>query len=148
MTGPLDWVEAGQRREGWLSAHGTGGSLPGPEVAGDWSAHSGYEAGLLHRRGRRVSAVFAANDAMALGLLRALHERGREVPGEVRVVGFDDMPEAGFFWPAADHACGRTSRPSAAGRSTSRAGPPGRGRRGHGLVRPELVGAPVEWRAS
>ena len=46
-----------------------------------------------------MDAVFAANDAMALGVLRALHERGLDVPGQVRVVGFDDVPEAGHYWP-------------------------------------------------
>jgi DNA-binding LacI/PurR family transcriptional regulator len=46
-----------------------------------------------------VTAVFTANDHLALGLLRALSERGRRVPGDVSVVGFDDVPEAGYFIP-------------------------------------------------
>jgi len=46
-----------------------------------------------------VTAVFVANDQMALGLLRAIHEAGREVPRELSVVGFDDIPEAPFFLP-------------------------------------------------
>lgn len=99
VTGPLDWVEAGQRREGWLAAHEQRGTQPGREIAGDWSARSGYEAGLVLAHDESVIAVFAANDAMALGVLRALHEYGREVPGQVSVVGFDDMPEAEFYWP-------------------------------------------------
>jgi DNA-binding LacI/PurR family transcriptional regulator len=37
---------------------------------------------------------------MALGLLKALHERGRRVPDEVSVVGFDDQPDATYYWPA------------------------------------------------
>jgi DNA-binding LacI/PurR family transcriptional regulator len=40
-----------------------------------------------------------ANDQMALGLLRLLHETGRDVPGDMSVVGFDDIPEAEFFTP-------------------------------------------------
>ena len=43
-----------------------------------------------------VTAIFAANDQMAMGILRALHEAGREIPGDVSVVGFDDVPEAEF----------------------------------------------------
>jgi DNA-binding LacI/PurR family transcriptional regulator len=46
-----------------------------------------------------LTAVFAANDQMALGFLRLLHEHGREVPGDVSIVGFDDIPEAEFFTP-------------------------------------------------
>jgi DNA-binding LacI/PurR family transcriptional regulator len=99
VTGPLDWVEARQRRDGWRLAHDLRGVAPGPEVAGDWSARSGYEAALTLLEDESLSAVFAANDAMALGVLRALHESGRDVPGAVRVVGFDDVPEAGHYWP-------------------------------------------------
>ncbi len=46
-----------------------------------------------------MTAVFVANDQMALGLLRAMHEAGRAVPGELSVVGFDDIPEASYFLP-------------------------------------------------
>ncbi len=99
LTGPLDWVEAGQRRAGWLRAHQQRHLLPGPELAGDWSARSGYDAGLRVAEDPDVTAVFAANDTMALGLLKALHERGRRVPEDVSVVGFDDVPEAAYFWP-------------------------------------------------
>jgi DNA-binding LacI/PurR family transcriptional regulator len=100
VTGPLDWVESGQRRGGWTAVHAERGVDPGPELIGDWTAESGYRAGLELAELPDVTAVFAANDAMALGVLRALHERGRDVPGEVSVVGFDDVPEAAYFWPA------------------------------------------------
>ena len=99
VSGPLDWVEAGQRRDGWLEAHRQRGVPPGPEVVGDWSARSGYRAGRSLGADPAVGAVFAGNDAMALGVLRALDELGRAVPDDVRVVGFDDMPEAEYFWP-------------------------------------------------
>ncbi len=99
VTGPSDWVEAGQRREGWRRAHDHRHRLPGPELAGDWSARSGYEAGRRIAEDPGVTAVFAANDAMALGVLRAFHERGVDVPSRVSVVGFDDVPEAAYFWP-------------------------------------------------
>ena len=46
-----------------------------------------------------MTAIFAANDAMALGVLRRIHEAGRDVPGSISVVGFDDVPEAAFYTP-------------------------------------------------
>jgi DNA-binding LacI/PurR family transcriptional regulator len=68
-------------------------------VPADWSAAAGYSAGRMLARMPEVTAVFAANDHLALGLLRALHEGGRRVPGDVSVVGFDDVPEAAYFVP-------------------------------------------------
>lgn len=100
VTGPMDWVEAEQRREGWRAAHAGRGLLPGPELGGDWSAQSGYEAGLRIAGDPAVTGVFVANDAMALGVLKAFHEQGRRVPEDVSVIGFDDVPEAAFYWPA------------------------------------------------
>jgi DNA-binding LacI/PurR family transcriptional regulator len=100
VTGPLEWVEAGQRRTGWQDAHARRDLLTGPEIAGDWSAHSGYLAGLRIADDPDVTAVFAGNDSMALGVLRALHERGRDVPEDISVVGFDDGPETAYYWPA------------------------------------------------
>jgi DNA-binding LacI/PurR family transcriptional regulator len=70
-----------------------------PVVVGDWTAESGHVLGAALCREPALTAVFAANDQMALGLLRALHEYGRAVPAEVSVVGFDDMAEAAHFWP-------------------------------------------------
>ena len=53
----------------------------------------------LGLRDRSVTAVFASNDQMSLGVLRAMHEAGRRIPEEVSVVGFDDVPEASYFTP-------------------------------------------------
>jgi len=100
LTGPLDWIEAGQRRAGWQLAHERRGLLPGPELTGDWTARSGYEAGMRIADDPDVSAVFVANDTMALGLLRAMQQTGRRVPDELSVVGFDNIPEAAYLWPA------------------------------------------------
>jgi DNA-binding LacI/PurR family transcriptional regulator len=100
LTGPLEWVEAGQRRAGWQHAHEQRHVLPGPELNGDWTPRSGYEAGLRIAEDPDVTAVFAANDQMAMGLVYALHEKGRDVPGEISVVGFDNVPEAPYLWPA------------------------------------------------
>jgi DNA-binding LacI/PurR family transcriptional regulator len=65
----------------------------------DWSAASGYRAGQVLARMTDVTAVFAANDHLALGIMLALHERGRRVPDDVSVVGFDDVPESAFYIP-------------------------------------------------
>jgi DNA-binding LacI/PurR family transcriptional regulator len=66
---------------------------------GDWSPRAGYELGRALSTQPEVTAVFVANDQMALGLLRAMSEAGREVPREVSVVGFDNIPEAPYFNP-------------------------------------------------
>ncbi len=99
VSGPLDWIEASQRRIGWHDAHQRRDLLPGPEIEGDWSAASGYDAGVRIAHSPETTAVFVANDTMALGVLRALHEAGRRVPEDVSIVGFDDVPDAGYYWP-------------------------------------------------
>ncbi|HEX6327916.1 MAG TPA: LacI family DNA-binding transcriptional regulator [Jiangellaceae bacterium] len=103
VAGPPDWLEAEARRGAWRAAL-TAVGAPVPEIlSGDWSPRSGYEAGrqLAARRaaGDDLTAVFVANDQMALGMLRAFHEEGIDVPRDVSVVGFDDIPEAEFFPP-------------------------------------------------
>jgi DNA-binding LacI/PurR family transcriptional regulator len=99
LAGPQDWTEARARLLGWQTAMYAAGLRPSKPLLGDWSARSGYEAGLELARDPRVTAVFAANDQMAIGLLRALAEAGRAVPHDVSVVGFDDIPEAAYLIP-------------------------------------------------
>jgi DNA-binding LacI/PurR family transcriptional regulator len=100
VAGPPDWLEAEERVAGWQQAlRAAGAPVPEP-VYGDWSPRSGYAAGLVLAADARVTAVFAGNDQMALGVVRALQDSGRAVPGDVSVVGFDDIPEAEFFGPA------------------------------------------------
>src|SRR6267378_2872474 len=99
IAGPEDWLEAQQRIEGWRSSLRAAGVGEPPLYRGDWSARSGYDLGEHLLGERSMTAVFVANDQMALGLLRRLHEAGRATPGEVSVVGFDDIPEAAYFTP-------------------------------------------------
>ncbi|WNF00945.1 LacI family DNA-binding transcriptional regulator [Streptomyces luomodiensis] len=99
LAGPEESYAAQRRTGAWRTALEDAGRVAPPLVRGDWSAESGYRAGLHLAEQPDCTAVFAANDQMALGLLRALHERGRKVPEEVSVVGFDDIPEAGSFLP-------------------------------------------------
>jgi len=99
IAGPNDWLEARDRTEGWRSMLEEAGRRVPPTITGDWSARSGFSAGAALAGRPDVTAIFAANDQMALGLLRALHERGVRVPEEISVVGFDDIPEAEFLLP-------------------------------------------------
>jgi DNA-binding LacI/PurR family transcriptional regulator len=99
MAGPADWKEAEERVEGWRSALKAAGAPIPPPVRGDWTARSGYDLGRTLVQMPEVTAVFVGNDQMALGLLRRLHETGREVPRDLSVVGFDDIPEAAYFTP-------------------------------------------------
>ncbi|MEZ0068120.1 DNA-binding LacI/PurR family transcriptional regulator [Streptacidiphilus sp. MAP12-20] len=99
VAGPSSWLDAQARVAGWRSTLAEAGAPEPPVLAGDWSARSGYEAGLQLATDPEVTAVFCANDHMALGLLRALHEAGRDIPGDISVAGFDDIPEASYFTP-------------------------------------------------
>ncbi|MEE1940071.1 LacI family DNA-binding transcriptional regulator [Streptomyces sp. TRM 70361] len=99
VSGPPDWLDAAGRVRGWQRALEDAGAEVPPVTTVDWSAAAGYRAGLMLARIPDVTAVFAANDHLALGILRAMSERGRSVPGEVSVVGFDDVPESAYFIP-------------------------------------------------
>ncbi|MET9773226.1 LacI family DNA-binding transcriptional regulator [Streptomyces sp. NPDC006367] len=99
VAGPQRWYAARDRLAGWRAALDAHGREEPPIVEGDWSAASGYEAGRVLAADPRVTAVFAANDDMAIGLIRAMTEAGRQVPRDVSVVGFDDSPVAGFVTP-------------------------------------------------
>jgi DNA-binding LacI/PurR family transcriptional regulator len=99
IAGPPDFLEAQQRVEGWRATLDAAGAQAPPLLTGDWSPRSGYEVGRRLAEDPEVTAVFVANDQMALGVLRALHERGRSIPREISIVGFDDIPEAQYFTP-------------------------------------------------
>jgi DNA-binding LacI/PurR family transcriptional regulator len=99
LAGPEESFAAQRRAAAWRATLTEAGRVPPPLVRGDWSAESGYRAGLRLADEPGCTAVFAANDQMALGLLRALQERGRRVPHDVSVIGFDDIPESGSFLP-------------------------------------------------
>ncbi|GAA3176959.1 LacI family DNA-binding transcriptional regulator [Blastococcus jejuensis] len=103
VAGPADSKEARGRIDGWRAElEAVGAPVPEP-LRGDWTPSSGYAAGRQLadriRAGEDVTAVFLANDQMALGLLAAFHEAGLEAPDDVSVVGFDDLPEAPYFTP-------------------------------------------------
>jgi DNA-binding LacI/PurR family transcriptional regulator len=99
VAGPSDWIEAEQRIDGWRSALEAAGAEVPLLVRGDWSARSGYEVAQKLARTPGLTAVFVANDQMALGVLRMFHEVGLHTPRDVSMVGFDDIPESAYFIP-------------------------------------------------
>ena len=99
ISGPSSWYEADERREGWQKALKNAGLNLGQLIYGDWSAESGYQAIKVIASKSRATAVFVANDAMALGVLKALNELKIKVPQHMSVIGFDDIPEAEFLIP-------------------------------------------------
>jgi LacI family transcriptional regulator len=99
ISGPLDWTESEGRVEGWRAAlRAARRRLPAVAV-GDWSPRSGYDATRTLLARGTPTAIFAANDHMALGALLALTETGLRVPQDVSVVGFDDAPECSYYIP-------------------------------------------------
>ncbi|HSU37431.1 MAG TPA: LacI family DNA-binding transcriptional regulator [Propionibacteriaceae bacterium] len=96
VSGPADWDASRRRREGWSAALAAAGRRQPEVLTGDWSAGSGYAHGQRLAARPDVTAIFAANDSQAMGVMRALAEAGRTVPGDVSVVGVDDVPEAEF----------------------------------------------------
>ncbi len=102
ILGPDTNSDAAERQRGFRAAVEAAG-VPRDdawEVPGDFTDTSGFEAGVaLLQRSRRPRAVFAANDAMAIGALSALREAGVAVPAEVAVAGFDDIPMARYTHP-------------------------------------------------
>jgi LacI family transcriptional regulator len=94
-------ADAAERQRGYRAALADAGlSSEAREVEGDFTEESGFEAvGELWRRERRPTAIFAANDAMAIGALSGLRHRGLRVPEDVALAGFDDIPMVRFLDP-------------------------------------------------
>jgi DNA-binding LacI/PurR family transcriptional regulator len=105
ISGPASWLTAERRADGWRQALAEAGLPEGPVAEGDWTPASGYAAAkqLIQKRlsgEADFTAVFVANDAMALGALRAFSEAGLRVPGQISVIGFDDAAESGYSMPS------------------------------------------------
>ncbi|WP_295832010.1 LacI family DNA-binding transcriptional regulator [uncultured Microbacterium sp.] len=96
LAGPARSFAAAERERGWREALAEAGVAPPEPVRGDWSSASGNAA---VRRLVDATAIFVANDQMALGALRALADAGRRVPEDVSLVGFDDIADAAEFRP-------------------------------------------------
>ncbi|AVV44131.1 LacI family DNA-binding transcriptional regulator [Streptomyces sp. ID05-04B] len=99
LAGPHGWYATKDRIEGWRAALTARGAHEPPLLNGDWSPASGYAAGRELASDSSVTAVFAAGDEMAIGLIHAMREAGRRVPEDVSVVGFDDNPVFAYVSP-------------------------------------------------
>lgn len=99
IAGPADWFDASQRLQGWKDSLVKNGLSAQHQYPGDWTSQSGYEGTKEVLKAKGITAIFAANDAMAIGVLRALHELKVRVPEDVSVVGFDNTQESNMLIP-------------------------------------------------
>jgi LacI family transcriptional regulator len=103
ITGPLDWPSAKARLQGAQEALRKAGIGGGLQVAtsGEWGVEGGKAmVAQLLESGSRFTALFAQSDLLALGAMAELQARGLSVPGDVSVVGYDDIPVARYLTPA------------------------------------------------
>lgn len=102
IAGPMDWWEAQQRMKGWEAVLAEAKMQPDVHhwVEGNWSSASGAQAiEKLLIQYAEMDAVFVGNDQMALGVMQVAAQKGRRIPEDLGVVGFDDIPESAFFFP-------------------------------------------------
>jgi DNA-binding LacI/PurR family transcriptional regulator len=88
------------RTAGWRAALREAGAPEPRPVQGTWGPSGGHAAGRKLAADPSVTAILCGNDDLALGVMRALHEAGRSIPGEVSVAGFDDAPHAAYLTPS------------------------------------------------
>ncbi len=102
ITGPMSEDCSQDRSLGYDTALRQANLEPEPQwiIEGDWSARSGYDALMqFAQAGQLPTAIFAQNDQMAVGCLRAARELGVKVPDQLSVIGVDDIPLAAYFEP-------------------------------------------------
>ncbi len=97
ICGPRDWLDAEERRDGFISACEEAGVSFEKLSSPTWDARSAHELAADMPEG--IDGVFASNDHLALGVMRRLHERGLSIPHDVSVVGFDDAEGSDCSWP-------------------------------------------------
>jgi DNA-binding LacI/PurR family transcriptional regulator len=113
VSGPLTWTEARARRAGYVEVMRAARLQVRADLEGDWSPARGYAIGRELVKRKDFSAIFVANDQMAIGILHAFAQAGIAVPDDVSLIGFDDVPEAAYLNPALStvrqdfHAVGR-----------------------------------------
>jgi DNA-binding LacI/PurR family transcriptional regulator len=103
ISGPLDWWEAKERKRGWVEALTSAGYSPSENhcAEGDWSPASGARAfNQLLDNFSEIDALFVGNDQMALSVLKEAFRRNIHVPGQLAVIGFDNIVESEYFQPS------------------------------------------------
>lgn len=103
ITGPLDWLESRQRKQGWFDALTSNRITPSEDhwIEGNWSPSSGENAfSDLIKKFSDLNAVFVSNDQMALGVLHYANSHNIKIPADIAVIGFDDISEAAYFSPS------------------------------------------------
>jgi len=100
IAGPQEWPAARNRLAVYRQAISQAGIEDSGVADADWSSASGYKAARGLMADTSITAIFAANDQLAIGALRALHDLGLSVPADVSVVGWDDHPESAFLVPS------------------------------------------------
>jgi len=98
IAGPRTASDSVERVRGWRDELGARRLEIVEQQHGDWSAASGYRIGM-DLDIEPGTALFVGNDHMSIGVMSALRERGIRVPEDVSIVGFDDVPEAGYLYP-------------------------------------------------
>lgn len=98
LAGPLDWYDARARERAWRDELEAAGLEVVPPTVGDWTSDFGYDFGRTCDV-TNTTAIFVANDQMALGVIHGLVERGLRVPEDISIVGYDDLPDSRHFLP-------------------------------------------------
>ncbi|WP_239954522.1 LacI family DNA-binding transcriptional regulator [Pantoea sp. Z09] len=99
LNGPAQAISARLREAAWRAALAAHQLTPCCVLQGDWSAQSGYQAMLQQLPDRLPQALLVANDQMALGAMRALHQHGVAIPAQISIVGYDDTAESAWYQP-------------------------------------------------
>lgn len=108
ITGPMEWWEARQRELGWRVALAENGRVVDESYItnGDWTPSSGERSiRMLLEWHPEMDAVFVCNDQMALGAMKVARQMGRQIPQDLAVVGYDNIPESPYFTPALSTVC-------------------------------------------
>lgn len=99
LNGPELSASARARFAAWQQALAAHQLAPVCVLSGDWSAAAGYQAVMTLLPDRLPQALLVANDQMALGAMRALHQHGVKIPAEISLIGYDDTAESAWYQP-------------------------------------------------